>query len=117
VERVSGGMPSFLQRFGSSRKADDRDSLPGPWAHLKAYRGPHHEKFQEQSLEEFLTLYPAQCAPLSAREHEDIRRGCILLNDAIAGRASHGLFSLLDEAPWKRCVSATPHSLPPSVIH
>jgi len=41
-------------------------------------------------------------AQLTAAEKEQIRRGSILLLDALAGRASHGLFSLLDGPAWKR---------------
>mmetsp|Transcript_25034 Transcript_25034/g.59648 ORF Transcript_25034/g.59648 Transcript_25034/m.59648 type:complete len:870 (-) Transcript_25034:211-2820(-) len=39
---------------------------------------------------------------LDEKTKEDIRKGCILLQDALAGRASHGLYSLLDEPEWKR---------------
>ena len=72
------------------------------WAELARYRGPHHESLREQSLAEFVTDHPEQCADLFEEEAEAIRRGCILLRDAHEGRASHGLHSLLDEPRWKR---------------
>lgn len=95
----------FGKRFGSSKILAAQEKEGGKhkkaWAHLGVYRGSHHT-FREQSLVEFLTDHPEQCKDLTDKEAEDIRRGCILLNDALAGRASHGLYSLLDDAAWKR---------------
>ena len=88
---------------GSKVGASNGKDKASAWAHIGVYHGPHHERFQDQCLEEFLSEHPEQGAELTEQERESIRRGCIMLKDAIEGRGLHGLYSLLEEPAWKRC--------------
>ena len=49
---------------------------------------------------------------LSEQEKEEIRKGCIQLQDAYDGRASHGLYSLLKGPAYKRSCALCVQTLP-----
>jgi hypothetical protein len=89
----------LLKRYGKVGKT--HASRSAQWTALPHYYGPQHEDLRQQSLAEFITNHPEQCEQLVDADVEAIRRGCILLHDALEGRASHGLHSLLDEPSWK----------------
>ncbi len=93
------GNMSFLKRYGQVGKS--HESRSALWTGLPKYHGPQHEDLRQQCLAEFFINHPEQSEHLQEAEVEAIRRGCILLNDALEGRASHGLHSLLDEPRWK----------------